>query len=163
MSRRHEKRRARQLRNCKSIIGQMATGQTDPAGVEVSTTQQSPTRVTSPLLRYTKRRLPVLVALIGIVAIAGIWLTSQKEKTRMGIIEYSSDDPNAQVILEKDGQDIPLDRGSKYTKELEPGSYKLRLAGTGEGLKLSPPNMINLDPGGRAFVTVRRDPKAVRQ
>lgn len=104
-----------------------------------------------------RRRTPWLVLIACLIGV-GIFLSSQFRKGgddhRMGIIEYSSDDPDAQVIMEKDGQPFLLEKGVKFSKQVEPGHYTLKLATPSEGLKLQP-SLINMDPGGRAFVTVR--------
>jgi len=76
----------------------------------------------------------------------------------MGIIEYTSDDPNAQVVMEKDGQDFPLEKGSKSSVQMEPGHYNIRLIGQTDGLKLEQ-KFCNLDPGGRGIVRVKRESK----
>jgi hypothetical protein len=106
-----------------------------------------------------RRRKPWFIIAACVVALVGILVTSFQETKRMGIIEYSSDDPKAQVILEKDGQDIPLEQGIKFSMKLEPGHYNLRLVGHTEGLKLQP-RFINLDSGGRGIITVRREIKS---
>jgi hypothetical protein len=77
-----------------------------------------------------------------------------------GIVEYSSDDPNAQVVLEKDGEgEVIVLEGTKLTKPLQAGHYNVRLATPSAGLVLRPRKEINMDAGGRAFVTVRRETK----
>jgi hypothetical protein len=95
------------------------------------------------------------IALIFLIGSGAFLINDLQKKSRPGIVEYSSDDPDAQVVLEKDGQEIPLEKGTKYTKQVEPGSYKLLLTGNTEGLKLTP-SLINMDPGGRAFVKITR-------
>lgn len=126
-----------------------------------ATTPVSPTSSQKPVtIPTTRARSPywrvVWIAAILVVA-AIIWIITNKpqDRPRMGIIEYSSDDPDAQLILEKDGQEISLPKGSKVSQQVEAGSYKFRLANPTEGLKLYPAS-TNLDPGGRSIVTVRR-------
>jgi hypothetical protein len=159
MRRRNQKRRGRRSSKRKSSVEQTATTQAQIATSAPNTMQQKLTPVPSALKRSRFRRLPLMMAIICLVALAVFWMSDRKEKPRFGIIEYSSDDPNAQVVLEKDGQETVLDRGKAYSKQLEPGSYKLRLEASAGGLKLTPKS-LNLDAGGRAFVTVRRDPKS---
>jgi hypothetical protein len=105
-----------------------------------------------------RRRTTWLAAIACLVGLGSLMLPKAADRPRMGVIQYSSDDPNAQVILEKDGQDIPLEQGTKFTTTLEPGHYELRLVGHTQGLKLQP-RFINLDPGGLGIVTVRRESK----
>jgi hypothetical protein len=99
--------------------------------------------------------MPLLVVLACLVG-AIVYLINHQKK--MGVIEYSSDDPQAQVVLEKDGDVIPIKSEAKGTLNVEPGHYTVRFVSPTEGLKLRP-SFINMDPGGRAFVTVRYEPK----
>jgi len=125
---------------------------------DASTSQPAKTAVAPSFLGMAKRRRkPWFIIAACAVALVGILVTSFKETKRMGIIEYSSDDPKAQVVLEKDGQDIPLEQGTKFSMKLEPGHYNIRLVGKTEGLKVQP--FVNLDPGGRGIITVRREIK----
>jgi hypothetical protein len=100
-----------------------------------------------------RRRTPWLVMIACLIGLCAYFTSKMKDQ---GIIEYSSDDPNAQVILEKDGQDFVLKQGTKYSMQLAPGHYTVRLAGNAEGLKLQPAHEINLDPRGKAIINVRK-------
>ncbi len=104
----------------------------------------------APKSRFKRYRKLLLVVAALVALLIGILLTKKK-----GAIDYTSDDPNAQVVLEKDGQEIFLERGTHIRKKLEPGSYKLRLDGSSEGLELRP-RSLNLDPDGLGIITVRR-------
>ncbi|HEV3438110.1 MAG TPA: hypothetical protein VG122_12170 [Gemmata sp.] len=127
---------------------------------KAKTTEQTPVPVPSPRRRSTIRRLLWLLAVAGLIAVAGFAVNKTQNDPRPGIIEYSSDDPNAQVILEKDGEETLLKQGTKFTQQVAPGYYtKLRLANPTDELKLTPP-FINMDPGGRAAVMVRRVQKS---
>ena len=108
--------------------------------------------------RISRRRLFWLLAAICILGIVGVLFENYQKSHRSGIIEYSSDDPDAQLVMEKDGRDFPLKKGVKYTMPFEPGSYKIRLV---EGPKdLRYPPFLNLDPGGRGHVNVKKVAKA---
>jgi hypothetical protein len=109
--------------------------------------------------RLRRHRKVWLIGAACLIALSGFVISEFRKK--MGIIEYSSDDPDAQVIAEKDGVEILLEKGSRYTKEIEPGHYDIRLAEPTGDLRLYPPKMFNLDPGGRAIVRVVREHKAV--
>jgi hypothetical protein len=138
---------------------QMPTEQPESL-TKAKTTEQTPIPIPSPRRRITVRRLFLLLAVAGLIAVAGFAANKIQNGPRPGIIEYSSDDPNAQVVLEKDGQEIPLERGTRFTKQVEAGAYKIRLAAPTDGLQLTPPSVINMDAGGKAFVTVRRVQKS---
>jgi hypothetical protein len=92
-----------------------------------------------------------LLLAAGLIGLGGILVA--KLQVKPGIIVYSSDDQNAQVIMEKDGRDYPLEQGTQYEVKMEPGHYNIRLAGNTEGLKLSA-TFCNLDPDGRGIVKV---------
>ena len=104
-----------------------------------------------------RRRKTWLLLAAGLIGLCGILIA--KLQVKPGIIQYKSDDPNAQVIMEKDGQDFPLEKGSEYTVKMEPGYYNIRLADNSEGLKLSA-KFCNLDPGGLGIVKVIRVSKS---
>lgn len=106
----------------------------------------------SPWRRFSRRRLPWLLAAVCVLGIAGVFVERYQKEHRMGIIEYSSDDPNALLVLERDGQLFPLKKGIKYTIPFEPGNYTIRLAEGPKDLKY--PHFLNLDPGGRGLVKV---------
>jgi hypothetical protein len=91
----------------------------------------------------------------GLIGLSGILITKAQERPRLGRIQYKSDDPNAQVIMEKDGQDFPLEKGTAYEVLMEPGHYNIRLAGPSEGLKLQA-TFCNLDSNGLGIVKVVR-------
>jgi hypothetical protein len=103
--------------------------------------------------RALRRRKTWLLLAAGLIGLGGILIA--KLQVKPGVIEYNSDDPDAQVIMEKDGQDFPLKKGTKYEVPMDPGHYNIRLAGNIEGLKLSA-TFCNLDPGGKGIVKVMR-------
>ncbi len=138
---------------------QMTTEQPESL-TKANSTPQTPIPVPSPRRRSVLRRLFLLLAVAGLIAVAVFAVNKIQNGPRPGIIEYSSDDPNAQVILEKDGEETLLKRGTKFTQQVAPGYYtKLRLANPTDELKLQP-SFINMDAGGRAVVTVRRVQKS---
>lgn len=89
-----------------------------------------------------------------LVAGIAIYLNETK-KERVGYLVYGSEDPNAEVVIEKDGKSVTLERKAKLEVPLEPGRYTLRLVSPTTGYKLQP-DWFNLDANGRAFVKVRR-------
>jgi hypothetical protein len=110
----------------------------------------------------SRRRLPWLLAVVCLVGIVGIVIEKYQNAHRMGIIEYMSDDPDAQLVLEKDGQQFPLKKGTKYTIPFEPGNYKkIRLVEGDKNLKFT--TFLNLDPGGRGIVKVERVAEATKK
>jgi hypothetical protein len=112
--------------------------------------------------RALRRRLPWLLLIAGVIGLSGVFIEQYQKAHRPGEVVYSSDDPNAQVILEKDGEDIPLKKGTSYKSELRPGQYKIRLEeGSPDNLKLHA-HYLNLDPGGRGFIKVTREEKAAK-
>jgi ferric-dicitrate binding protein FerR (iron transport regulator) len=126
---------------------------------QAPTSSSTPVPAPSFLKRMRKRRSLWLVAALGLVAIAGTIIVKLQNGARPGIVEYMSDDPDAQVMMEKDdGKEILLDRGTKYSTKVEPGHYKLRLVPPNESLKI--PSIVNMDPGGRAYLRVERIRKA---
>jgi hypothetical protein len=160
MSKRSRKRRKQaQLKkgvmNGKSNDDTAANSQIQPTATQSSIPLAAP----SFLKRMRKRRSLWLVAALGLLAIAGTIVVKLQNEARPGIVEYLSDDPDAQVVMEKDdGKEILLDRGAKHTTKVEPGHYKLKLVQPNDGLKI--PSMINMDPGGRAYLRVERVRKA---
>jgi ferric-dicitrate binding protein FerR (iron transport regulator) len=150
MSKSSRRRKAMENRTKK-----MATDSSDPLPQPTFTPTSTQGAVSTFLGRARRRRTPWLVLAACLVALGGYLVTRFQESHRTGIIDYSSDDPQAEVVIEKDGQEIPLGKGTKFSVQVEPGSYNIRLVSPTEGLKLSPPKLINMDPGGRAFVTVR--------
>jgi len=164
MSKRSRRRRVMSQRLGKHGTNNPTTTQAS-SGMALSTQPQpqhqpstSPSKLRTTLrsfMKHARGRRMLWIALICLIGSGAYLFNDLQKKSRPGIVEYSSDDPDAQVVLEKDGQEIPLEKGTKYTKQVESGSYKLRLTGDTEGLKLTP-SLINMDPGGRAFVKITR-------
>lgn len=113
-------------------------------------------------VRSRFRRMPLVAAIACLSAAIVYFINHQNAAPKMGVIEYSSDDPQARVVLEKDSQEFPIQQTAKCTMNVEPGHYDLKLVSPTEGLKLRP-SFINMDPGGRAFVTVRYEAKEAAQ
>jgi hypothetical protein len=159
MSKRSRRRNARVSEKLQTSIEPPTSLPKQVSTDTAKTAQRTLTPIATSRGRFGRRRILWLAVIVCLVGIAGTLISGLQKTQRPGIIEYSSDDLNAQVILEKDGQEILLERATKFTKQVEPGSYKLRLENPTEGLKLQP-SIIQMDPGGRAFVTVRRVQKA---
>jgi hypothetical protein len=113
-----------------------------------------PTPEPSPWRRFSRRRLPWLLAAVCILGIAGVFIEKYQKEHRLGIIEYRSDDPDAQLVMEKDGQQFPLKKGVKYSIPFEAGNYTIRLEEGPKNLKY--PHFLNLDPGGKGYVKVEK-------
>jgi hypothetical protein len=142
-------------RSSKSLKAEESNSQNVAVGSASSLKHSS--AVSSFLGMARRRRTPWIVVAACLVGICGFLIANNQDRPRLGTIVYSSDDTDAQVVLEKEGQEFPLKTGTKYTVQMEPGHYTVRLVGRTEGLKLQPKNLINLDAGGKAFVTVRRE------
>lgn len=109
------------------------------------------------LARLAGRR-KIWLIVVGLIVWAGVLIynTQTPSSTRPGFLEFSSEEPDAQVLIEKEGgTETPIERTAKTTLTLEPGHYNFRLAVPNDNLKLWP-TQLNLDPNGRGFVKVRK-------
>lgn len=156
MSKRSRRRLARDGDKTRTLSQPTSANPSNSASPPSSSLSPTSPPVKSNFLR--SRRLPKLIFIALLVGTAGFLIYKLENAPKPGTIEYTSDDPNAQVILQKkDGEEIPLKQGSKYSMTLEPGYYTTHLATPAKDLKLRP-SFINLDPNGRAFVQVKREP-----
>jgi hypothetical protein len=143
--------RRRKARKNKGVAQLNADPPSSPQPQLTSSGSTTPNAAPSFWSRAIGRRKTWLLLAAGLIGLGGILIA--KLQVKPGVIEYNSDDPDAQVIMEKDGQDFPLKKGTKYEVAMDPGHYNIRLAGNTVGLKLSA-TFCNLDPGGKGIVKV---------
>jgi hypothetical protein len=112
---------------------------------------RKPVGLTAP--RVAALAAAVLLALAA--AGVGAFLATRGGK---GVVEFVSDDPQAQIVVERGGDGVAvLDAQGQRRVELPPGDYQVRFASDPRGFLLVP-HSLTLASGERLTVAVRRPP-----
>jgi len=112
---------------------------------------------TAPVRKRPRRRWPVVVGLVGFLAIllAGI---TYRITTDKGELVIETEDPSIELVVKQGGRRVTIiDTQTKNRIELNSGIYELELQGDKPGLRLST-EKFTLKRGDKTVVTVSREP-----